>query len=59
MPSHCIHRIFVVVFIITCCFIVSPAIAQEEKQAVMTLDTIYVTDRPIIEGNRTDEYGSV
>ena len=37
---------------------VSPAIAQENDQPVTTLEPIYVTDRPIIEGNRTDQFGS-
>jgi iron complex outermembrane receptor protein len=36
-----------------------PAIAQEEEEPITTLDTIFVTDRPIIEGNRSDDYGSL
>lgn len=59
MPRHRTHHFLVMFCIIVSSFVISPAMAQEAEQPVTTLDTIYVTDRPIIEGNRTDEYGSV
>jgi outer membrane receptor protein involved in Fe transport len=59
MPRHRIHHFLVMFCIIVSCFVISPAVAQEAEQRVTTLDTIYVTDHPIIEGNRSDAYGSV
>ena len=59
MPGHRIICLLVLFFMLVGGWFVSSAIAQEEEQAVTTLDTIYVTDRPIIEGNRTDDYGSM
>ncbi len=58
MKLHAIKHLPTVLFLVVSLFLVSPAMAQEEEQSVTRLEPIYVTDRPIIEGNRTDEYGS-
>ena len=59
MPGHRTIRLSLLLFLITGGLSVSPVIAQGEEQPLKTLDPIYVTDRPIIEGNRTDDYGSM
>lgn len=54
------HRIFcLLLFAVASGVIISPAIAQEEEEPIIRLDTIFVTDRPIIESNRSDSYGSM
>jgi outer membrane receptor protein involved in Fe transport len=59
MPIHRIKNhltVFVVFFSI---WTISFSVAWAEEQPTTTLDPIYVIDRPIIEGNRTDAFGSV
>lgn len=59
MPIDRIKNHLTVLVVFFSIWTISFAAAQAEEQPATILDPIYVIDRPIIEGNRTDAFGSV
>jgi len=59
MPIHRNKNCLTMLIVFLSIWAIPLATAQAEEQPTTTLDPIYVTDRPIIEGNQTDAFGSV